>query len=1162
LLSERPDGRGLSANVQVPAGSVNNQGQITADAGTIALQAQVVNQNGVIQADSIQNQNGVVELVASDQLNLGSNSKIVARGDDSTAGSSGGDVTLQSGNNFSDSVGSQIITAGGALGGNGGDVEISAPNVLSLNSSIDARAPGGGTAGKLLLDPAYITLDTSGTGSAGTGTVLAGSNPTGTLDLNVNIAFANLAVSQIILQATADITLTGSTVWNLSGTIGKNFGGVTSGQLTLEAGGSIIFGNKSQIVDANNWSVNLEAGVDFSSGKVQPGLGSILINSGDIDIAKGSINLAAGQDILVTSGYVNTYGGGNIVADALSGNVNAGVNSAGYTYGNSSTTIPTIGIENSGYGYYIPTVNGINQVGGISTVAGGNVTLEAGQNVISVPTSAAACGSGAYGQEPGNVTIVAGNQIQGNYLVRNGQGLLEAGVTVQNGQITISNPAGDIGVLPANGLPAQPVDLSLISGSWTVYAAQDVDIGEVRNPNGVFNANKILVPPGTSFPGNIDGSGDTTAAPTKQSFLFDYSSDAAASIWAGNSITLGNISLPRSPGALKSDTSIYPPDLSLTAGAGGVNIDNNIILYPSSQGALVITTLAGGNLNGVFQLTGGGTGGTETFINMSDSGLPDWSTFATGQAATPLHLNDPNPIMLNISGSIENLTVNVPTFADITVGGNTYNFNFTGQNLSASQTTTFNVAGNITYRGNLTDSDATLSAPPAASLLQVSSNLIYDSLTGKLVYVGQMDPATEAALLSDPSVQASTTLTGIITQLYTDSQTAVLPAVCGIGLNGPGSFNITAQSMDLGISGGINVNQKRLWSLTNLDPYGAALNINLSGNLEMTTTEISNAGLLGSIQIYSAGTIDAGADSGVYGAANAARGIFTSGGGSVSVTALNDVNVDGSRIATFNGGNVSVISQQGDVNAGAGGNGLVALDSVVQLDASGNLEELVPAEAGSLNGYGSGILAQTLTQSGVPVGNITVQATHGSINANVGGIEQVAFNNDIAPGSYIDLTAGQDINAGNSGVIGSDIKVTAGGNISGIFVGSGGVNINAGNNFSGTVVGSTEVSLSAGGSISGTVIGGGNVSVSGQTVTADIVGATVSATGDTTGATEGVSTANVPQQTARVADDSSSTASTDNEDDEKKKKGKSIALAQKVSRVTVILPQSTTPHTP
>ncbi len=54
LVSESADGRGLSATVKVPAGTVNNSGQISADAGTIALQAQVVNQNGLIQADSIQ----------------------------------------------------------------------------------------------------------------------------------------------------------------------------------------------------------------------------------------------------------------------------------------------------------------------------------------------------------------------------------------------------------------------------------------------------------------------------------------------------------------------------------------------------------------------------------------------------------------------------------------------------------------------------------------------------------------------------------------------------------------------------------------------------------------------------------------------------------------------------------------------------------------------------------------------------------------------------------------------------------------------------------------------------------------------------------------------------------------------------------------------------
>ena len=148
LVSERADGRGLSATVKLPSGSVDNSGRIIADAGTIALQAQVVNQDGVIQANSVRNVNGVIELVASDQLNLGPNSQIVAQGDNTSPGSSGGSVILKSGNSFSDSPGSQIVTTGGALGGNGGNVEVSAPNILSLDTSMNASVQPGSTAEK------------------------------------------------------------------------------------------------------------------------------------------------------------------------------------------------------------------------------------------------------------------------------------------------------------------------------------------------------------------------------------------------------------------------------------------------------------------------------------------------------------------------------------------------------------------------------------------------------------------------------------------------------------------------------------------------------------------------------------------------------------------------------------------------------------------------------------------------------------------------------------------------------------------------------------------------------------------------------------------------------------------------------------------------------
>ena len=43
---------------------MDNYGNVIADGGTIALNAKVVNQGGFIQANSVRDNNGVIELVA------------------------------------------------------------------------------------------------------------------------------------------------------------------------------------------------------------------------------------------------------------------------------------------------------------------------------------------------------------------------------------------------------------------------------------------------------------------------------------------------------------------------------------------------------------------------------------------------------------------------------------------------------------------------------------------------------------------------------------------------------------------------------------------------------------------------------------------------------------------------------------------------------------------------------------------------------------------------------------------------------------------------------------------------------------------------------------------------------------------------------------------
>jgi filamentous hemagglutinin family protein len=1134
LVSDSADGRGLSATLKVPAGVVNNFGQITADAGTIALQAQVVNQNGILQANSVKNENGVIELVASDSVNLGADSQITANGDNSAAGSSGGTVVIQSENNFSDSAGSQISVAGGSQGGNGGNLEVSAPNILSLNSSMDASAQSGWDAGTFFLDPVNITLGITTANGA----------------INVNTAFAGF--SSILLQASGNITLNSGTTWNLSNSTGES-----SGQLTLEAGGNITFGSNSKILDAKDWSVTLEAGYDSSSGAIQPEVGYIYLNGGSglsqnstIDLSGGSINLLAGESILVGSGSVFTTGGGSIYADALTGDINAGTSNGSSTSGGAQTSDLQFTASGS-------RPNAI--LGGISTAAGGNVTLIAGDDITSVPTvptSQWPGASGAYGV--GNVTLIAGNQITGNYILDNGVGTMLAGVSVPSAQAAIlqnpnANPAAYAATLnelatevtqtPTStqtpngniGTASAPVTLSLVQGSWNAWAANDIYLNEVNNPNGTFN---IL-----------------------QSLLFNYAPDAAANFWAGNAIELVGGNLTRVVRENQNMPPVYAPDLSLNAGAGGIAIENSIILYPSSEGSLQITTRDGGDLTG--STIAGST--TLTGITMSDSGSASWPTFAQGQAGTPLYLNNPNPVVLDISGSIESFSLTVPTFADINVGGNTYNFGFVGQNLSPAQTTFINVAGSITYRGDQTGEtlssvissgtfDDILGGDPA-----LAGALSYDPVTGAISFIGVMSSGTEQSLLNPTDANGNAIFTGAqltawqgaISQLYSTSQNASL-GDNGLALAGPGTFDINATSIDLGISGGITVLAPTP-ALAAISPYGANIKVTTIGDLAMTTTTIANESLLGGITLNVGGTLDVGGQLTAFGDPDAPKGIFTTSGGSISVTANGDVNVDGSRIAAYDGGNINIESLNGDVNAGTGGEGFVTFNAL-QLDpATGQLVSL-PASI-----PGSGILATTVFGSDATLGNITINAPDGNVNASYGGVLQIAFNGESSPNNFVQINAGEDITATGSGVIGSNIKLEAGGDITGLIIGSQSVNIGSLGNVSVTAFSGGNVNINASGTVSGIVIGGSSVDVSGDSITASLISSSVSVSGDTSGASIGVPQSTAAQPVAQTADNAvTATSKTDDfsdDDDEKKKKGKSISLAQKTSQVTVLLPK-------
>jgi len=1131
LLSERPDGRGLTAKVRLPRGMVENHGKIVADAGNIALQAQVINQDGLIQANSVRVQNGVVELLAGDQLNLGASSTITAHGD-SAGVSPGGTVNLQSNGSFTDRSGSTVDLHGGPQGGDGGHLEISANRMQTIHSRLDAGAATGWSRGSLLLDPLDIYIAASVDGTTDNGTVLANTAPD-TLLLNDTSAFSGF--SQILLEARRDILVSGK--WDLNASTGVSTPGSL---LTLLAGRNIQMSTLSGIVAGDNWSVVMAAGVQFATGGgVAPGVGTIsLQGSASIQSANGAISLAAGKDVSVGTGYIRTVGGGSISIAALSGSVNTGNDAGGFVFRTAGT----------GYDVNLATL------GGVSTGAGGDVTISAGGDVTAyLPTLAGGTsdgGSGAFGSAPGSVTITAGGSVYGHFVLRNGVGSIKAGKNA--------------------GTPNQQLALSLVKGSWSVDAvAGGIALQEVRNPNGIFN--------------NIG----SDRAPTKHAF--DYDPAASVSLIAAGAVQLVGAALPRN--SLEQGIEpIYPPSLTIQAG-GDIVVGQSLALFPSGVGQLSLTTTGTGSLRSA-------TAGQPETFSMSDSGLTRYSKSTDfgpfDHAAVPVHLDDLTPVSINIAGDVRDLTLAMPKATTMTVGGNLVNTSFIGQNLRPSDTTQIIVAGDIQNRNDYTI--VNLDQTPDFTLLQnaiqpgyadigsLLQRFTYDPITHRLIFQSRMAATELQALTSlmdftydslgflvvdaagQPVGTPVTFLpTSVLQQIYTDSQDIPSEPPAGYKVGGPGSFKIKARSVDLGVTEGIvSAGPSLNPSLAQYSVTGANIDLALSGDLAMFSSSIRTVSG-GSISVYADGTINVG-DPQVLGNSEIARGIYTATKADVTVVARGDVLVDGSRIAAYDGGNVFITSLEGSVDAGVGALGYVRVERDVVDPVTHQITTVLQPIPGS------GILATSFPGTSDGLGDITVSAPAGDIQASQGGILQLSLNGSSTLGATISLTAGSrdadgkvtkvgNISAGGSGVIGTNVKLDATGDIEGLIVAQNNISLVAQQNVNVTAIASGGVSINAGGSVSGVVVGVGGISASGSTVDAALLGGTVATSGNVTSSQVGFSQVTVANNASQHSTQDSPTREStpqvaDSLDDDLKKKATRPVLARTAGRVTVILPQT------
>jgi hypothetical protein len=77
-LSNRPDGKGFLVEVKAPAGTAVNLRDLVADGGRVGIYGRAVNQSGLVQANTVRERAGEIELVASNRVYLESGSRTQA----------------------------------------------------------------------------------------------------------------------------------------------------------------------------------------------------------------------------------------------------------------------------------------------------------------------------------------------------------------------------------------------------------------------------------------------------------------------------------------------------------------------------------------------------------------------------------------------------------------------------------------------------------------------------------------------------------------------------------------------------------------------------------------------------------------------------------------------------------------------------------------------------------------------------------------------------------------------------------------------------------------------------------------------------------------------------------------------------------------------------
>ncbi len=789
------------------------------------------------------------------------------------------------------------------------------------------------------------------------------------------------------------------------------------GDIDIAAGGDVRVA-KSAVQSATG-NIRIDAG------------GDLIIGSGAAVRTTGTALLAEAVDsamdpLLLRSQY-GTYSGGGDIALTVNGRVRTAIDTAAW----GASYQELIDLADLEQGFW--KVDGWaaryqdKPAVGVVAMGGGGVSIDGGGDVLGQ--------MGAFGQ--GDFSIRSGGNIDGRFLVADG--------------------TGDIYAENAFGLNyPDPSILELLDAQVSITAQNGIQIGTILNPT----VSALQPGTGENFRWNLTYSEETAVK------LISLNDDA---------VLTGTNKFYSPQHSDKDRWRILPGTFEIGAGRD-VRFTHKFAMAPSPRGTLTLS--AGRDIVGIYEglasqnlqqaavvmssLNPGEVYGRQADISGKKLVLNERLEDRSG--ADPLHREDPVPNTITAGRDLNTFRLVSPKSARITAGRNILDLEYLGQNVSRNDLTDIH-AGNDFLQATTSEKDGVPGIEvggPGRVWIQAGSAIDLGTSKG-ISAVGDLYNMGLGAQGASLTVVAGTNLTpdkrypedffetlrvsGVAySSLRAGDKFDGVPEETGAATGDPmyeKAFKLVSLFLEEGETIA-EMSQKEKNELaecivayareTGVKPFFSEADSG-DGDIDMINSQINTSGRDSDLYVIARGDINVGITTFDPGSQKNATGIYTSAGGDIDIFSVGDLNVNESRVMTYFGGDITVWTDEGDINAGRGAKTAISSEP----------PKLVENEDGTLviqfepPAVGSGIRTLTFDPDGLAgpreapqFGDVFLSAPSGEIDAGEAGIS----------GGRVYLGATQILNAQNISFSQGGVGVPAAGDSTvtvGTFSGSSGL---------------------------------------------------------------------------------------------------------------------------